>query len=284
MAPDRTPLVALDDVGFAVGGRTLVEHVSFAVRSGEIVTLIGPNGAGKTTIVRLALGLIVADSGTVRRAPGLRVGYVPQRLSVDRTLPLTVRRMMSLTARPDAAAIDAALEETGAGLLGDQEIHDLSGGEWQRVLIARALLRTPTLLVLDEPVQGVDVTGQAELFDLIRRIRDRRTCGILLVSHDLHLVMAATDTVICVNRHVCCSGQPDAVVRDPAYRAMFGPAADALAVYAHHHDHVHDAAGAIVADDGHGHGHGHGHAHGSGHAHGAHRHHGDHGGAGARHG
>lgn len=266
--PVATPLLALDGVGYAAGDRVIVERVSLRVRPREIVSLIGPNGAGKTTIVRLALGLIAADVGSVQRAPGVRIGYVPQRLVVDRTLPLTVGRLMSLTARPSPAALATALDEAGVGRLLDREVHNLSGGEWQRVLIARALLREPTLLVLDEPVQGVDVTGQAELFGLIREIRDRRGCGVLLVSHDLHLVMAATDTVICLNRHICCSGQPDAVVRDPAYRAMFGPAADALAIYAHHHDHVHDATGAVrpIAD--------HDHPHDHDHRHGIHAHHG----------
>lgn len=245
------PLVALHAATYRVGSAVLVDGVSLSVSPGEIVSLIGPNGAGKTTTVRLALGLLRPTSGRVDRRPDLAIGYVPQKLAVDRSLPLTVRRLLSLTIRPGRAAEDAALEETGVGHLGDREVHDLSGGEWQRVLIARALLRRPELLVLDEPVQGVDVTGQAELFGLIRELRDRRGCGVLLVSHDLHLVMAATDAVICLNRHVCCSGRPDRVVRDPAYRDLFGDAAAALAVYAHHHDHVHDATGAVVAGEHH---------------------------------
>ncbi|BBK33089.1 zinc transport system ATP-binding protein [Stella humosa] len=262
MPPDASaPLVALQDVTYRVGGNVLVEHVSLAVAPRQIVSLIGPNGAGKTTTVRLALGLLQPSEGRVARRPGLSVGYVPQRLTVDRSLPLTVRRLLSLTARPTPAEAQAALDETGAGHLAGREVHDLSGGEWQRVLIARALLRQPALLVLDEPVQGVDVTGQAELFTLIRTLRDRRGCGVLLVSHDLHLVMAATDAVICLNRHVCCSGRPDRVVRDPAYRDLFGDAATALAVYAHHHDHVHDATGAVVPVEGHHHHDHHDHAH-----------------------
>ena len=266
--PAEATLVALRDVTYAVGGTVLVERVSLDVVPRQIVSLIGPNGAGKTTTVRLALGLLRPTAGRVERRPDLVVGYVPQRLAVDRSLPLTVRRLLSLTARPTRAAVDAALVETGVPHLAGREVHDLSGGEWQRVLIARALLRDPALLVLDEPVQGVDVTGQAELFALIRELRDRRGCGVLLVSHDLHLVMAATDAVICLNRHVCCSGRPDRVVRDPAYRDLFGDAATALAVYAHHHDHVHDATGAVVPVDAHDpqhqgghHHHHHGHAH-----------------------
>ncbi|MGE0715936.1 MAG: ATP-binding cassette domain-containing protein [Alphaproteobacteria bacterium] len=265
MAPrgsEGPPLVALDRVSLRVGGNPLVEDVSLQVRPGEIVSLIGPNGAGKTTLVRLALGLATPSAGSVRRRPGLVIGYVPQRLTIERSLPLTVRRLLALTARPTAAAIGEALAETGVAHLAGREVHDLSGGEWQRVLIARALLRQPDLLVLDEPVQGVDVTGQAEMFELIRALRDRRGCGVLLVSHDLHLVMAATDAVVCLNRHVCCSGRPEAVMLDPAYHDLFGPAATALAVYAHHHDHRHDDTGAVVTADQHHHG----------HAHGAHRH------------
>ncbi len=257
------PLVALRDITYQVGDAVLVEHVSLTVAPGEIVSLIGPNGAGKTTTVRLALGLLRPTRGQVERRARLVVGYVPQKLSVDRSLPLSVRRLMALTARPSRAAAEAALAEAGVPHLADREVHDLSGGEWQRVLIARALLRDPALLVLDEPVQGVDVTGQAELFTLIRQLRDRRGCGVLLVSHDLHLVMAATDAVICLNRHVCCSGRPDSVIRDPAYRDLFGAAATALAVYAHHHDHVHDATGAVtpLGEQDHHHDHAH-HRHG----------------------
>ncbi|MCC7274650.1 MAG: metal ABC transporter ATP-binding protein [Alphaproteobacteria bacterium] len=262
MADRPAPLVALDDVTYRIGDATLVEHVSLAVRPREIVSLIGPNGAGKTTLVRLALGLVPPTAGRVTRAPGLAVGYVPQRLAVERSLPLTVARMLALTARPTDAAVTAALAETGVAHLARREVHDLSGGEWQRVLLARALLRQPALLVLDEPVQGVDVTGQAELFALIRDLRDRRGCGVLLVSHDLHLVMAATDAVVCLNRHVCCSGRPESVMLDPAYHDLFGPAATALAVYAHHHDHRHDADGGVVPLGGHHHHHHEGHDHG----------------------
>jgi zinc transport system ATP-binding protein len=247
MSPDTAtaaapPLIELAGLHVAFGARIALSDVSLSLGAGEIVTIIGPNGAGKTTLLRVALGLQRADAGTVRRRPGLRVGYVPQRLAIDETLPLTVRRFLALVpgARPPAMA--AALTETGASHTLDLPLQTLSGGELQRVLLARALLREPELLVLDEPAQGVDVTGQAELFALIRRIRDQTGCGVLLVSHDLHLVMAATDRVICLNHHVCCSGHPEAVSRDPAYRALFGAAIDGFALYAHRHNHRHDAA------------------------------------------
>ena len=232
------PLLELSGVHVAFGRRVALAEVSLAVAPGEIVTVIGPNGAGKTTLLRVALGLQRSQAGSVERRAGLRIGYMPQRFAVDDTLPLSVRRFLTLVPG-DRARLGAVLALVGAAHALDLPMQTLSGGEQQRVLLARALLREPELLVLDEPVQGVDIAGQAELFALIRRIRDERGCGVLLVSHDLHLVMAATDRVICLNHHVCCSGHPEEVSRDPAYRALFGPAIDGFAFYAHRHDHDH---------------------------------------------
>jgi zinc transport system ATP-binding protein len=240
-------LIELSGVHVAFGRRIALADVSLAVAPGEIVTVIGPNGAGKTTLLRVALGLQRPQAGRVQRRDGLRVGYLPQRFSIDETLPLSVQRFLTLV--PGGRVhLRAALALVGAAHLLDLPVQTLSGGELQRVLLARALLREPELLVLDEPVQGVDIGGQAELFALIRRIRDERRCGVLLVSHDLHLVMAATDRVVCLNHHVCCSGHPEAVSRDPAYRALFGAAIDGFALYAHRHDHRHDAAAGAGRD------------------------------------
>lgn len=242
-----------------LGGHEVLQGLDLSVRAGEIVTIIGPNGAGKSVLARALLGLVALDAGSVLRRPGLTVGYMPQRFTVDAVLPLTVRRLMSLTRRASSHEIAAALEEVGTGHLVGRQVHDLSGGELQRVLLARALLGDPDLLVLDEPIQGVDVIGQTELYGLIARLRDRHGCGILLISHDLHLVMAATDRVVCINHHLCCEGKPEAVQNDPAYLALFGAqAAQNLAVYTHAHDHHHDLAGEVV---GHGHDHAHGHDH-----------------------
>jgi zinc transport system ATP-binding protein len=239
------------------GGRDIVQGVDIAVHGGEIVTLIGPNGAGKSTLARLLLGLIEPDAGTVRRKSDMTVGYLPQRTAIDPVFPLTVRRLLDLARKRDEATVRQRLEEVGASLLLDAMVHELSGGELQRVMLARALLRDPDLLVLDEPVQGVDFTGEIELYELIAEIRDRRGCGVLLISHDLHLVMAATDRVVCLNHHICCAGQPEAVSRDPEYLALFGPkAARRLAIYAHAHDHHHDISGGVVDHD-HGQGHDH---------------------------
>lgn len=239
-------LIQLQDVGVAFSGQPVLQQVQLALRAGEIVTLIGPNGAGKTTLVRTVLGLLKPDSGTVRRKPRLRIGYMPQKLHVDATLPLSVLRFLRLVPGVDRTAAQAALSEVGAEQVIDSPLQSISGGELQRVLLARALLREPELLVLDEPVQGVDVAGQAELYRLITQLRDRHGCGVLMVSHDLHLVMSATDQVVCLNRHVCCSGHPEQVSNDPAFVELFGQDAKSLAIYHHHHDHSHDLHGEVV--------------------------------------
>lgn len=248
-------LLSGESLSFKVRGRTLLNNIDFEISRGRIVTIIGPNGAGKTTLVRLALGLIEPTSGSIRRAKRLKIGYMPQKLSLPDSMPLTVGRFLSLAYR-DKASLQESADETGIQHLLDRPMQALSGGETQRVLLARALAGKPDLLVLDEPVQGIDVNGQSALYRLIVALRDRHNCAVLMVSHDLHLVMAATDEVLCINQHVCCSGHPDTVSQHPAYIDLFG-AADAatFAVYTHHHDHKHDLHGNVVKpEDGHGHG------------------------------
>lgn len=282
-------LVSLENVGVLRGGRWLVRGVEFSVSRGEIVTLIGPNGSGKSTSAKAAIGVLKPDEGRVERLSGLKVGYVPQKLSIDWTLPLTVRRLMTLTGPLPERDMQAALEAAGIAHMIGAEVQHLSGGEFQRALMARAIARKPDLLVLDEPVQGVDFSGEIALYDLIKSIRNASGCGILLISHDLHVVMAETDTVICLNGHVCCRGTPEAVSRSPEYVRLFGSrAAQTLAVYSHHHDHTHLPDGRVQHADGtvtdhcfpedghhahgsHDHEHGHDHAHDDHHDH-AHEH------------
>ncbi len=235
-------LLSAKDATLTIGGRTILDRVNVDVRAGEIVTVIGPNGAGKSTLVRCMLGLQPMTSGQIVRRKGLRVGYVPQRFPLTPNVPLDLRRLLSLTLKPGEAAIDEALGETGIAHLKSANVAQLSGGELQRALLARALLRKPELLVLDEPVQAVDFLGEARLYELISAIRKRHGCGILMVSHDLHMVMAESDHVVCLNGHVCCEGGPGAVQQDPEFAKLFGPsAAKMIAAYTHRHDHDHES-------------------------------------------
>ena len=241
------PLVTLDNATVRFDGVIAVDHINLKVSRGDIITIIGPNGAGKTTLIKAVLGIQPLSEGAIHRQAGLTSGYVPQHLHLQPTLPLTVKRFMALSGVP-AAACREALEQTGVGHLLAASVHHLSGGERQRLLLARALARKPDLLVLDEPAQGVDINGQAALYDLIRQLRDRLHCGVIMISHDLHLVMAATDKVLCLNQHVCCSGHPEDISRDPAFIETFGQSvAESLAVYHHRHNHQHNLHGDVVA-------------------------------------
>jgi zinc transport system ATP-binding protein len=250
-AADSRYLIEARALSVSVRERAILEGIDLQVSRGEIVTVIGLNGAGKSTLVRALLGLIPATGGDIVRQPGLRIGYSPQHLHLDPTLPMTVAGFLTLGARTTSEArLRERLVEVGVADVLHSQIADISGGELHRVLLARALLRKPDLLVLDEPLAGVDVAGQSELYRLIAAIRDRYNCGVLLVSHDLHVVMAATDRVVCINHHVCCTGRPESVTRHPEFVALFGRhVAEGLAVYTHDHDHQHDVAGATVPLD-----------------------------------
>ena len=240
-------LVTLENVSISFDQRQVLSGVSLELHPGKILTLLGPNGAGKSTLVRVVLGLLAPSSGRVSRSAGLRIGYVPQKLHIDPTLPVTVERFMRLSRGARNQDILPALKRVQAGHLLTSPLQKLSGGETQRVLLARALLNQPQLLVLDEPTQGVDVNGQVALYDLINQLRHELNCAVLMVSHDLHLVMAKTDEVLCLNHHICCSGTPEAVSQHPEFIAMFGPrGAQELAIYRHHHNHRHDLQGRIV--------------------------------------
>ncbi|MCK5895108.1 MAG: zinc ABC transporter ATP-binding protein ZnuC [Endozoicomonadaceae bacterium] len=243
----NTQLLQLIGTGISFQGRTVLDQINLTLSRGEITTLIGPNGAGKTTLVRIVLGLLKPDTGQRQMIPDITIGYMPQKLHVEPTMPLSVGRFLEL-AGANKQAICAALTKTGAPHVINNSLKNISGGEMQRVLLARALLRKPDLLVLDEPVQGVDVNGQKELYHLIGQLRNDTGCGVLMVSHDLHLVMAATDWVVCLNSHICCSGHPRQVSRHPAYLKLFGGESEELAVYSHQHDHQHNTDGGITPD------------------------------------
>ena len=224
----------------------VIENIDLTLHRGEIVTVIGPNGAGKSTLIKTALGIVHPDSGNVERSETSVVGYVPQAVSLDSALPITVGRFLRLSSNVDSEELKRALDQVGAKELLDSSMHVLSGGELRRVLLARALLKKPDILILDEPTSGVDISGQAALYQLIQKIRDQYRCGVLLVSHDLHIVMAATDRVFCLNRHLCCSGAPEQVREHPEYLAIFGhQTADEIGIYRHHHDHDHNLHGDV---------------------------------------
>ena len=239
-------LLVANDIAFVKRGKTILTDVSLQISKGEIITLIGPNGAGKTSLVRILLGLADNTSGSVERKHGLVIGYVPQRIQVPEVMPLRVYDFLNVSGDYDVERCQHMLDEVDCRYLLYSPMQNISGGEMQRVLLARALLKKPELLVLDEPASGMDIIGQQALYKTIQAIRDKHECGILMVSHDLHLVMAATDRVICLNTHICCTGHPDDVSEHPEYLKLFGDAIDGLALYSHHHDHEHDLNGNII--------------------------------------
>ena len=247
-------LISAQNLSVRFGGDAVLSHISLSIEPGEIVTILGPNGSGKSTLLRALLGILPPAQGSVARAPGLRLGYVPQKLAIDRTMPMTVRRFLSLPKRVSDAEASAALARVNLPELAARQMDSLSGGQFQRVLLARALLSKPQLLILDEPTQGLDQPGEAAFYRLIEEVRRETGAAVLMVSHDLHVVMAASDRVICLNGHICCEGTPRVVSNAPEYRALFGLGTQgALALYQHDHDHSHDH------DLGHGHDHQHPH-------------------------
>lgn len=239
------PLLALNNVSFNIGSQTILQGIHFELAEREILTVIGPNGAGKSSLIKIIAGLQKPSDGDIQFDRKHKIGYVPQKLFLDKSMPMKVSRFLSLSL---AGKKDyrAALNQVGAQQLWSKQMHALSGGEFQRVLLARAIARKPKLLLLDEPLQGVDINGQTELYRLIAELRDTLDCAVVMVSHDLHLVMAQTDHVICLNQHMCCHGKPESVSQHPEYLSLFGPqTANEIAVYTHHHDHHHTLEGNV---------------------------------------
>ena len=235
------PLISVKGLSIEIEGSTVLQNVSVDIAPGEIVTIVGPNGSGKSTFLRALIGAVQPKTGTVTHAPGLRIGYVPQKLAIDATLPLTVQRFLGLPRRISKAQAADALERAGAPGLVGRQMTDLSGGQFQRVLLSRALLENPQILLLDEATQGLDQPGSAAFYQQIEEVRRTLGCAVVMVSHDLHVVMAASDRVLCINGHICCEGTPEIVADAPEYRALFGTGTKgALALYRHQHTHSHD--------------------------------------------
>lgn len=234
-------LIETRNLNLRLGGNLVLEGVNLSIERGEIVTIVGPNGSGKSSLLRAIVGALAPTSGSIIRAPGLRIGYVPQKLHIDPTLPLTVTRFLGLPRRHPAKDLRAALEQAGLPDLRDHQMADLSGGQFQRVLLARALMEKPDLLILDEATQGLDQPGSAAFYRRIEEVRQSLGCAVLMVSHELHVVMSASDRVICLNGHICCEGRPEIVAQAEEYRAIFGTGTQgALALYRHEHNHDHD--------------------------------------------
>jgi zinc transport system ATP-binding protein len=255
MVQKKNLLVSVKAITYRVAKQVVLDNVSLEIARGEVVTLIGPNGSGKTTLAKILLGLQRPDQGEVFKQASLVIGYMPQIIQIDRVLPITVRRFLRIDAKNNRLThrgrIEQVAKQCGIEAILLQQMHDISGGEMQRVLLARALLRNPDLMVLDEPTQGMDMQGQAEFYKLLQSIQKQQKCGILMISHDLHMVMASTSKVICINRHICCQGYPEEINQHPEYLALFGKKeAQAMAVYTHEHDHSHDVSGHICQHQG----------------------------------
>ncbi|WP_377193046.1 metal ABC transporter ATP-binding protein [Ruegeria meonggei] len=235
------PLVSVEGLSIRYGANTVLHHVDMVIEPGEIVTIVGPNGSGKTSLLRAVIGATKPVAGRVVQKPGLKIGYVPQKLHIDPTLPITVERFMRLTNQVSRQRCVDALDSAGVPDLLKRQMSQLSGGQFQRVLLARALINQPDILLLDEATQGLDQRGSAAFYQQIETVRSETGCAILMISHELHVVMSASDRVICLNGHVCCEGSPAVVASAPEYRALFGTGTGgALALYQHHHDHHHD--------------------------------------------
>jgi len=234
-------LISVENLKIAYGGNTVLRHVNMTLKPGEIVTIVGPNGSGKTSLLRAVIGAVTPTEGHVTRKAGLKVGYVPQKLHIDPTLPITVERFMRLSNNVTRSDCMNALDNAGVSGLLKQQMSQLSGGQFQRVLLARALIDEPDILLLDEATQGLDQPGSAAFYRQIEDVRQKTGCAVLMISHELHVVMSASDRVICLNGHICCEGAPATVASAPEYRALFGTGTGgALALYQHDHDHDHD--------------------------------------------
>ncbi|TCP90132.1 zinc transport system ATP-binding protein [Cricetibacter osteomyelitidis] len=242
----KIPLIQLKNINVVFEQKVALQNINLAVYPNSITTIVGPNGGGKSTLLKVLLKLISPTSGTVQYGKNVKIGYVPQKIQLDHSFPITVKKFLSLAKGITPTDIQDALELLSISHLVNNSLQRLSGGEMQRVLLARAILNKPNLLVLDEPTQGVDISGQAELYQLIHQTQQKLNCAILMVSHDLNLVMADTNEVLCINQHICCAGTPEIISNDPKFIHLFGPQfSKNVAFYAHHHNHKHDMHGDV---------------------------------------
>ncbi|WP_413789423.1 zinc ABC transporter ATP-binding protein ZnuC [Gallibacterium faecale] len=242
----NSPLVELKHISVQFNNQTALQDISLSIQPRSITTIVGPNGGGKSTLLKVLLKLITPQQGSVYYAPNTKIGYVPQKIHIDATFPITVSKFLSLKPKTSKQDIEQSLKLLSISHLADHTMQKLSGGEMQRVLLARAILNKPNLLVLDEPTQGVDVVGQNELYELINQMRERFDCAVLMVSHDLHLVMAKTDHVLCINQHLCCQGAPDSISSHPHFIDFFNNQREQnVAIYTHHHNHKHNLHGDV---------------------------------------
>jgi len=234
-------LITVENLSLKYGANFVLRKINLKVKSGEIVTIVGPNGSGKTSLLKAIIGAVQPSEGYIKLKPKLKIGYIPQRLNFDKTLPITVERFITLTEKASKSTYMSALQTAGVEELLKNQMSSLSGGQFQRILLARALLGSPEILILDEATQGLDQPGSAAFYRQIEQVRHNTGCAVLMISHDLHVVMSASDRVVCLNGHVCCEGTPSAVVSKPEYQELFGAGTDgALALYRHVHDHVHE--------------------------------------------
>ena len=234
-------LITVENLSVKYGTNFVLKKINLEIKSGEIVTIVGPNGSGKTSLIKAIIGAVQPADGKINLKSYLKIGYIPQRLNFDTTLPITVKRFMTLTEKVDKNTYISALETAGVPQILKSQMSSLSGGQFQRVLLARALIGAPEILILDEATQGLDQPGSAAFYRQIEQVRQNTGCAVLMISHDLHVVMSTSDRVVCLNGHVCCEGTPSAVVSTPEYQELFGAGTEgALALYRHDHDHIHE--------------------------------------------
>lgn len=250
LCKQNASLISLENINISFNGQKALQNINLSIYPNSITTIVGPNGGGKSTLLKVLLKLLIPNSGTVTHQKNLKIGYVPQKLHLDPSMPITVHRFLALKPHTDKTMIDEALSLFSISHLAENSMQKLSGGELQRVLLARAILNRPQLLVLDEPMQGVDITGQTELYQLLNETKSWLNCAILMVSHDLNIVMANTDEVLCINKHICCAGTPEAIANDPYFIHFFGDQfAQNVAFYSHKHNHYHNLRGDICKDE-----------------------------------